>query len=41
MWNGVMDNIIKYIEKNDGEATKIHDFQRVINWDDDVKEIDK
>jgi RHS repeat-associated protein len=34
MWNEVMDNVVKYINENCGEAEKTHNFQRAMDWDD-------
>ncbi len=36
-----MDNAVKYINDNGGSATKTHNFRRVIDWEDDVREEDK
>jgi RHS repeat-associated protein len=41
LWNTVMDNAVKYINDNGGSATKTHNFRRVIDWEDDVREEDK
>ena len=41
LWNHVMDEIAKGINKNGGSAEKTHNFNRRIDWEDDVKEEDK
>ena len=37
LWNHVMDEIVKYINNNGGEAKKTHNFTRKIDWKKDVK----
>lgn len=41
LWNSVMENVVRYIEENGGEAEQTHSFQRSIDFEKDVKSEDK
>lgn len=38
LWNAVMDNVASFINENEGEAAKTHNFSRRIHWKKDIKD---